>query len=170
MYRGVCMKRNDVLKLLDERKIAYRYQEHPAVYTMEEMHALHLEGEKSVAKNLFLRDDKKREYYLVSIGTDDSVDLKTLRQIIGSRPLSFASEKDLKKLLKLEKGSVTPLGLLNDSERKVHFLADIRFQNRMIGIHPMENTATVWMKTEDLMDLLAEHGSPVQFIQIRQLL
>lgn len=164
------MKKNDVLKLLDDRKIACRYQEHPAVYTMEEMHALHLEGEESIAKNLFLRDDKKREYYLVSIGTDDAVDLKTLRQVIGSRPLSFASEKDLKKYLKLEKGSVTPLGLLNDTERRVHFLADMRFQNHLIGIHPMENTATVWMKTEDLMDLLAEHGSPVQFIQIRQLL
>ena len=99
------MKKNDVLKLLDDKKISYRFEEHPAVYTMEEMHALHLDGDKSIAKNLFLRDDKKRNYYLVSIGGDDPADLKSLQEILGSRRLSFASENDLKKLLKLKKKS-----------------------------------------------------------------
>ena len=160
------MKKNDVLKLLDDKKISYRFEEHPAVYTMEEMHALHLDGDKSIAKNLFLRDDKKRNYYLVSIGGDDPADLKSLQEILGSRRLSFASENDLKKLLKLKKGSVTPLGLLNDSSCTVQYFADMRFHDHLIGVHPMENTATVWLKTEDLMDLLKEHGSPASYVQI----
>ena len=164
------MKKNDVLKLLDEKNISYRCEEHPAVYTMEEMHALHLDGDRSIAKNLFLRDDKKRNYYLISIGTDDPVDLKSLQEILGSRRLSFASETDLKKLLKLEKGSVTPLGLLNDRNCTVQYFADLKFQNHLIGVHPMENTATVWLKTEDLMDVLRDHGSPVSYVQIHKIL
>lgn len=170
MYRAVFMNRNEVLKLLDQKKINYRCVEHPAVYTMEQMHALHLEGDAWIAKNLFLRDDKKKNYYLVSIGTDDAVNLKSLRQVIGSRPLSFASDQDLQKLLKLEKGSVTPLGILNDETCTVHFLADMRFHKQLIGVHPLENTATVWLPTEDLMELLKEHGNPVQFIQVQQIL
>ena len=54
--------------LLEERKIPYEAVEHQAVYTMEEMAALHLRGQERVLKNLFLRDDKKRNYYLVSMG------------------------------------------------------------------------------------------------------
>lgn len=170
MYRAVFMNRNEVLKLLDQKKINYRCVDHPAVYTMEQMHALHLDGDDLIAKNLFLRDDKKKNYYLISIGTDDAVNLKELRQVIGSRPLSFASDGDLKKLLNLEKGSVTPLGILNDETCMVHFFADLRFKNHLIGVHPMENTATVWLPAEDLMELLKEHGNPVQYIQIHQIL
>lgn len=164
------MNRNDLIRLLDRKKIAYRYCEHPAVYTMEEMRALHLEGEEQIARNLFLRDDRKRNYYLISADAGSQTDLKALRHIIGSRPLSFASEADLKSILKLDRGSVTPFGLLNDEECRVTFLADLHFRNRLIGIHPLENTAMVWLQTEDLMKLLKEHGSPAQYIQIHQIL
>ena len=71
-------------------------------------------------KNLFLRDDKKRHYYLVVVKKDKAVDLKGLRALLGSRPLSFASEQDLSRCLGLPKGAVTPLGILNDEYAK-HF-------------------------------------------------
>ena len=57
--------RQEVLQLLDREKIPYRLAEHPAVFTIEEMQQLHLEGEQQIAKNLFLRDDKKRAWYLL---------------------------------------------------------------------------------------------------------
>ena len=48
-------------------------------------------------------------------------------------------------------GAVTPLGILNDEERKVKMFLDDYFLkgNGLIGVHPNDNTATVWMQAED---------------------
>ena len=49
---------------------------------------------------------------------------KEFRKANQTRPLSFASEEDLMKLLGLAAGSVTPLGVLNDEERIVTVFLD----------------------------------------------
>lgn len=66
----------------------------------------------------------------------------------------------------LTPGSVTPLGILNDNERKVHFYIDIEFVGNKIGVHPNDNTATVWMQANDLMNLVREHGNEAEFVEI----
>ena len=38
----------------------------------------------------------------------------------------------------------------------------------IVGIHPNENTATVWMKTADLVELLKEHGTEVRSWHIEE--
>ena len=103
-----------VLSVLQTAHIEYHVKEHIPVYTIDEMSALHLPDGEAVAKNLFIRDDKKRTYYIVVIRQEKTANLKALRQTLGSRPLSFASEDDLWKYLKLTKGAVTPLGALNE--------------------------------------------------------
>ena len=62
----------------------------------------------------------------------------------------------------------TPLGILNDEERKVQVFLDREFLEgrKLIGVHPNENTATVWLKTEDLLDIIKEHGNPVQVLEL----
>lgn len=35
-----------------------------------------------------------------------------------------------------------------------------------MGIHPNDNTATVWIKTADLVKLLNEHGTTVEFAEV----
>ena len=68
----------------------------------------------------------------------------------------------------LTPGSVTPLGLLNDAECRVKLYLDKDFlgEPALIGVHPNDNTATVCMKTEDLILLLREHGSEVEAVEI----
>lgn len=161
------IRRQNILRLLDEAGISYRIAEHPAVYTMEEMHALHLEQEDAIARNLFLRDDKKRNWYLLVLHGDRPVDLKELRQIIGSRPLSFASETALKEMMGLEKGSVTPMGVLNDEKHIVQVLIDSEYEHQTIGVHPDSNTATVWLNCDDLVRLLKQNGSGVSYLKIK---
>ena len=68
-----------VLTLLRERGIPFDVAEHVPVYTIEEMLSLHLPDAGSVAKNLFLRDDKRRNYYLLVIREEKTADLKALR-------------------------------------------------------------------------------------------
>jgi Ala-tRNA(Pro) deacylase len=147
--------------------IQFELAEHPAVFTMEEMEAQHLPHTAQIAKNLFLRDDKHRSYYLLSVKGDRHIDLKQLRAILSSRPLSFASEEDLNHMLKLQKGSVTPLGMLNDTEHRVSFLLDDSFKGQLIGVHPNDNTATVYLQADDLIDLLVNHGCSCTYIDLK---
>ena len=108
-----------VYQLLTERGIWHEITEHPAVYNMEEMAAVDLPYPEADGKNLFVRDDKKRQYYLITVRGDKRVDLKAFRQANGTRPLSFASAEDLQAKLGLLPGAVTPLGALNDREGQV---------------------------------------------------
>ena len=48
----------------------------------------------------------------------------------------------------------------------MQFYLDRDFEGGRIGLHPNDNTATVWLSTRDLLDLLREHGSPVQWAEI----
>lgn len=157
------MNKEEIYEYLDSLNIKYEKNEHKAVYNMAELAEVELPHPEADAKNLFIRDDKKKNYYLISIKGDKKADLKTFRQKQGTRPLSFASENDLENILKLKPGSVTPLGLLNDKENKTVLYLDSDFvsPNSIIGVHPNDNTATVWLKTDDLIKIVESHGNKV---------
>lgn len=160
------MNRAEILERLEQRGYDYKLVEHPPVYTIDEMMEVGLPYPDSVAKNLFLRDDKKRAYYLLVCRHDRKVDMKALRKTLRSRPLSMASEEDLMEILKLTPGSVTPFGVLSDYWRTTQVVIDSAFDGRRIGIHPNDNTATVFMYTDDLVEMLRSHGSQVDLIDM----
>lgn len=155
-----------VVQLLTRRGVPHALVEHAPVYTIEEMATLGLPDGDAVAKNLFIRDDKKRAYYIVVVRQDKTVNLKALRAILQSRPLIFASKADLWSYLKLTKGAVTPFGVLNDESRSVTVVVDKAFAGQTIAVHPNANTATVWLATDDLVAVLKEHGNPVVFADL----
>jgi len=52
-------------------------------------------------------------------------------------------------MMRLIPGAVTPLGILNDTERKITLYLDRDFlENDLIDVHPNDNTATVWLKLQ----------------------
>ena len=127
------MNKAEIYDLLRTRGIWHEITEHKAVYNMAELTDVALPYPEADAKNLFVRDDKKRNYYLITVRGDKRVDLKEFRHRYGTRALSFASENDLMQVLGLIPGAVTPLGLLNDAECKVQLYLDEAFfaQNPM---------------------------------------
>lgn len=160
-------KKEEIYKYLDSLNIKYRKIEHKAVFTMEEMSKLNLEDDTEVVKNLFIRDDKKQNYYLILVKGDKRVNLKELRNTLGLRPLTFASEEDLEKYLCLKKGSVTILGILNDTEHKVKVLIDNDIKVfKEIGAHPNENTASIWLTLEDIEKILKLNNVNYNFIDL----
>ena len=161
------MNKQEVYDFLTSWGIEYEVTEHGAVFNMEEMSHVELPHQEADAKNLFVRDDKKRNYYLITVRGDKRVDLKKFREEHSTRQLSFASENDLMSLLDLIPGAVTPLGILNDSEKKVKlFLDEELLKCGLIGVHPNDNTATVWLKTTELIDIITEHGNEVEAVRI----
>lgn len=97
---------------------------------------------------------------------DKRVDLKEFRRRYGTRPLSFASAGDLGSIMGLEPGSVTPLGLLSDEERRVALFLDADLAGGIIGVHPNDSTATVWMRAADLVRVVEDHGNEVRVVEL----
>ena len=131
--------RESVIALLDARRLWYELTEHRAVNTMEEARDLTLPYQEREAKNLFLHDDRRRSWHLVSIMGGRRLDLKAFRKEEG------------------------PFGVLNDEARSVVLHLDSSFWqgSGIIGLHPNDNRATVWMRTADLADLLTGEGHEV---------
>lgn len=157
--------KQEIKAFLEEKKIPFEWVEHKAVYTIEEMEELGLEDMNEIAKNLFLRDQKGKRHFLVVIRADKQANLKELGEKLGIGKLSFASEERLEKYMKLKKGAVTPLGVLNDEACAVEVFFDEDFIGMdRIGVHPNDNTASVYLKTEDLLHLIREHGNALEIV------
>ena len=162
------MDKQAIYDFIKNKNIWYEITEHKAVFNMEELSEIEVPYPEYDAKNLFICDDKKRNYYLITVRGNKRVNLKEFRNKNATRPLSFASEQDLMNIMNLIPGSVSPFGLLNDKELKVKFYLDKDFLNdkKIIGVHPNDNTATVWLKVEDLVEIIKENGNKVEFVEL----
>lgn len=162
------MDKKDIYEYLTNNEIWHELTEHEAVYNMLEVSNVKLPYPEEIAKNLFVRDDKKRNYYLISVKSNKKVDLKKFKKRYNKRSLSFASDADLLTYLGLHPGAVTPFGILNDNEKRVEVFIDKDFLAipGLIGVHPNDNTATVWLKTTDLINILKKHGNAASIVEI----
>lgn len=164
------MNKKQIYEYIKNKQIWYEITEHKAVYSMSEISEVEIPYPESDAKNLFVRDDKKENYYLITVRGNKRVNLKEFRKENNTRPLSFASEKELKEIIQILPGSVSPLGILNDTKNKVKVFLDKEFIEKtdIIGIHPNDNTATIWLKTQDLINIIKEHGNKVELLEIKE--
>ena len=153
----------DILEVLKELNIEYELQEHKAVYTVDDLQDVFMEMEGIGCKNLFLKDAKKK-LFLYTLPDNKRADLKTLPEKINSKRLSFANENDLQTYLGLIPGAVTPLGIINDKDKKVTVVLDKELKNKNVLIHPNRNTATISIKYDDLIKFIKYCGN--NFLEI----
>ena len=159
------IKKAQVYKLLERENIPYEKVEHPAVFTVAEADALNLPHPEAATKNLFLKD-KKGRYFLLVARENASVNLKELQGSLGSAALHFASAESLLEILGLIPGSVSPLGILNDEDRCVEVAIDAELKDKLIAMHPNENTATIWMGEGELSRIISGHGNKIWFVEL----
>lgn len=161
------VNKEDIVKLLNDENIKFELVEHEAVYTMEDIEKLNIKDKGTEVKNLFLRDEKGKNHFLIVAKEDTKIDMKELKNIINSSKLSFASEERLEKYLKLKRGSVSPFGILNDDQKAVKVFIDKNLEkDKKIGVHPNENTATIFISTADIEKIIKEHGNDVNYISL----
>ena len=154
------------LRYLDEQGIVYEKMEHKAVFTMEEMDEAGISDKGGVAKNLFLRDGKGRNHFLVVVPEAKRVNLSDLSAQLNASKLSFASADRLEKYLGVVQGAVSPLGILNDESHVVEVVFDRDLCHaKKVGIHPNDNTATVWLSFKDLKKIIEKQGNPISYIK-----
>ena len=142
---------------LKELNIDYEIVEHEAAYTVEEAKEKVPYIEGIGCKNLFLKG-KKKGYFLYTLPEDKQVNLKELAKVLHVSSFHFASKEDLMNILKLIPGSVTPLGIVNDTENKVTVLLDKELTQNKVLVHPNRNTATISIKYQDLIKFIEKLG------------
>ena len=158
--------KQEIYALMEIKGISFEKLEHEAVYTMEDMDKAGITAKGTVCKNLFLRDAKGKNHFLVTAPEEKRVDLKCLAEKIGSTKLSFASADRLSKYLGVEQGCVSPFGVLNDESTSVTVVFDQDLQfNDAIGVHPNDNTASVWLDFQSLRQVIEEHGNDILLVK-----
>lgn len=155
------------LKWLDDNGYKYDKLEHAAVFTMEEMDVAGITKKGNVVKNLFVRNAKGDKHYLVSAPEDRKIDMNKLAVLLGSTRLSFASPERMDKYLGVQQGSVSPLCVLNDENHEVFVAFDQSLMGEeRIGVHPLENTATIFMSFKDLKKIIEDQGNKFKCIKL----
>ena len=104
------MTKQETYDYLRSHGVSYEVTEHTAVFNMAEVSEIDLPYPKYDAKNLFVRDNKKQNYYLITVKGSKRVDLKKFRKNNGLHSLSFAGQEELLDILGRIPGAVTPLG------------------------------------------------------------
>ena len=138
-------QRDLVLERLNEMGVPYVVHEHPPAHTMEDCQRLPFTGPTlTFCKNLLLCNRQQTAFYLLVISPDRAFRTAELSHELGVSRLSFAPEDALPRLLGLEKGAVSPLGLWFDREKQVQLLFERAVRRPgQIAFHPCDNTATV---------------------------
>ena len=109
--------------------------------------------ESIVCKNLFLCNRQETAFYLLMIPDTKVFHTKDLSAQIGSARLSFAKPEYMEKFLDITPGSVSVLGLMNDTEHQVKLLIDEEvLDSEYFGCHPCINTSSLRMRTADLIE------------------
>ena len=124
--------------LLDKLGVAYERVDHEAAMTMEVCQEIDKVLQATICKNLFLCNRQETKFYLL---------------MIPDTKVSFAKPEYMEKFLDITPGSVSVLGLMNDTENHVQLLIDEDvLKGEFIGCHPCINTSSIRFHTSDLVE------------------
>ena len=142
-----------VYDLLDSLGIEYQRTDHGHADTMEACNEIDAVLDVLICKNLFLCNRQKTDFYLLMMPGDKVFKTKDLSQQINSARLSFADEEYMKEYLDITPGSVSIMGLMNDTDNHVQLLIDKEvLEEASLGCHPCINTSSLKLKTNEVMD------------------
>ena len=155
------------LKYLENLSIAYELVEHGAVYTIEEAESEPALADRTEVKNLFIQDDKGKRQYLIMIPGHKRLDLKVLAADIGEKKVRFCSAQKVETILGVKPGSVSLFCCLNPTSRHVKIIVDKELlELPELGMHPIVNTATVFIDPKDVHKILDNLEQESQIISI----
>lgn len=160
-------KINKVLTYLQEKNISYTWYSHNEAPTIEIARTQWRNDGSKHCKNLFFRNHKGNKHYLVILDCEHDLDIHDLEHRLHQGKLSFASPQRMEKYLGLTPGSVSPFGLINDTENHVHLFIDSNLQQqKSLSFHPNDNHATVVIAQQEFLRYLNDVGNSYEFIEL----
>ena len=138
---------------LDSLGVEYERIDHEAAMTIEACLDIDKVLGAEICKNLFLCNRQETKFYLLMLPGAKKFSTKDISAQINSARLSFAKESYLEEFLDITPGSVSVLGLMNDSEHHVQLLIDEDIlKDEYFGCHPCINTSSLRIKVSDLKE------------------
>jgi len=157
----------ELYDLLEKLGIHYEYHEHPPVATIGDAITHWRDYNAGRCKNIFFRNHKGNRHYLVILEHLALLDIHDLEKRLKQGKLTFASDRRLKQYLGLEPGSVSPFGLINDTDKHVHLFIDEKLKDEdRLAFHPNDNTATLVISKSGFLKFLEYTSNSYEFIKL----
>ena len=155
--------------LLDSLNIDYQRIDHEAANTMEACAAIDKTLGGAICKNLLLCHRQCTDFYLLLLPGDKVFKTSILSKEIGTSRLSFADGSYMEQFLDITPGSLSVLGLMNDTGKRVQLLIDeALLKDDFIGFHPCINTSSLRVRTADLMEkIIPAMGHPPRLVTLK---
>lgn len=142
-----------VYELLEKLNIPYERVDHEEAMTMEACEEIDKALGVTMCKNLFLCNRQKTDFYLLLMPGEKKFLTKDFSKQLGVSRLSFADGEFMEKYLDITPGSVSVLGLMNDTKHEVHLSIDKDLlADEYIGCHPCINTSSLKIKMNDILE------------------
>ncbi len=156
---------------LNKLGVSYETVCHEAAHTMEQCQEVQKAlPDAPICKNLFLCNRQQTQFYLLMLPGEKHFKTKFLSAELGCARLSFANEQHMMDLLGIHPGSVSPMGLINDEDKKVLLVVDKDLSaSEYFGCHPCVNTATMKLRLQDLLDkFVAATGHEYRMVTLKE--
>ena len=156
--QGTPASRDDLYTVFDAHNIAYETHEHPPIFTVQEGADIKSSIPGGHTKNLFLKD-KAGAYFLICALGETQIKINRLHPLLGCKRLSFGKEEYLYAHLGVRPGSVTLFSIINDPDQAVTLILDAALlKHSRVNFHPLENTATTGISSEDMLRFIKAMG------------
>jgi Ala-tRNA(Pro) deacylase len=157
----------ELYEIFEKLDISFEYHEHPPLATIEDAKIHWKDYNSGRCKNIFFRNHKGDRHYLVILEHLRQLEIRDLEKRLRQGKLSFASDKRLKQYLGVEPGSVSPFGLINDTEKHVYLFIDEKLQDfDRLAFHPNVNTASLVVSKSDFLKFLGFMGNKYEFLSL----
>lgn len=157
----------ELYEVLGKLEISFEYHEHPPLNTIEDAIVHWKDYNSGRCKNIFFRNHKGNRHYLVILEHLRQLDIHDLEKRLRQGKLTFASDKRLMKYLGVEPGSVSPFGLINDTENHIHLFIDEQLNDfERLAFHPNVNTASLVISKSDFIRFLEFTGNTWEFLKL----
>ncbi len=143
----------EVCGFLEKHKIDFSIVNHSPAFTIEECKEIEKLIGGEICKNLFLQTTSGKTRYLLLLDGSKKFVTKDVSKKLNSSRLSFADADTMMQTLNTTPGSLSITSLIFDKEKSVMLAIDEDvIKKEYICCHPSDNSATLKIKTKDIIE------------------
>jgi len=141
-----------ILNILNTLEIKYTNYEHQPAFTCNDAKWIDIPWQR--VKSLFLRNRNYTRYYMVVLEDNKKFDSNMFRKLVWENKITFANEEKMMEKIWVKPGHVSPLALINNTEKDVKVIFNSTLKDVLIGFHPWQNDNTTVLNMDGVEKFL----------------